>query len=113
MLVFFFSSRRRHTRLQGDWSSDVCSSDLVDSSTNAGGVTWYWGYEHSQSAQGTNLVLNSYSTPANATSKNREDDPQHGLELTYSRELLRGKWWHFGAEGGLGYSPISVIDRQT
>src|SRR5256885_416712 len=26
---FFFSSRRRHTRLQGDWSSDVCSSDLV------------------------------------------------------------------------------------
>src|SRR5256885_10488303 len=26
--VFFLSSRRRHTRLQGDWSSDVCSSDL-------------------------------------------------------------------------------------
>src|SRR5688500_20152090 len=25
---FLFSSRRRHTRLQGDWSSDVCSSDL-------------------------------------------------------------------------------------
>src|SRR2546426_8289525 len=31
---FFFSSRRRHTRLQGDWSSDVCSSDLV------------WNYAH-------------------------------------------------------------------
>src|SRR5256885_5633981 len=29
MLFFFFSSRRRHTRLQGDWSSDVCSSDLT------------------------------------------------------------------------------------
>src|SRR5256885_13240602 len=28
--IFFFSSRRRHTRLQGDWSSDVCSSDLVE-----------------------------------------------------------------------------------
>src|SRR5256885_2794534 len=26
-IYFFFSSRRRHTRLQGDWSSDVCSSD--------------------------------------------------------------------------------------
>src|SRR6266487_4880954 len=25
---FFFSSRRRHTRWTGDWSSDVCSSDL-------------------------------------------------------------------------------------
>src|SRR5437763_13368848 len=29
MVVFFFSSRRRHTRYIGDWSSDVCSSDLV------------------------------------------------------------------------------------
>src|SRR5256885_16293280 len=29
LAVFFFSSRRRHTRLQGDWSSDVCSSDLA------------------------------------------------------------------------------------
>src|ERR1039457_7390455 len=28
MVWCFFSSRRRHTRLQGDWSSDVCSSDL-------------------------------------------------------------------------------------
>src|SRR5688500_945584 len=28
LLHVFFSSRRRHTRLQGDWSSDVCSSDL-------------------------------------------------------------------------------------
>src|SRR5262249_58412022 len=27
---FFFSSRRRHTRLVSDWSSDVCSSDLPD-----------------------------------------------------------------------------------
>src|SRR5713226_118359 len=27
---FFFSSRRRHTRWTGDWSSDVCSSDLGD-----------------------------------------------------------------------------------
>src|SRR5437763_1686581 len=27
-VMFFFSSRRRHTRYIGDWSSDVCSSDL-------------------------------------------------------------------------------------
>src|SRR3989449_7265999 len=26
---FFFSSRRRHTRCSRDWSSDVCSSDLI------------------------------------------------------------------------------------
>src|SRR5207249_7620992 len=28
---FFFSSRRRHTRSKRDWSSDVCSSDLIES----------------------------------------------------------------------------------
>src|SRR5262245_64940610 len=29
LVFFFFSSRRRHTRCLSDWSSDVCSSDLV------------------------------------------------------------------------------------
>src|SRR3712207_8359301 len=29
LLFFFFSSRRRHTRYWRDWSSDVCSSDLL------------------------------------------------------------------------------------
>src|SRR3712207_6988161 len=29
-VVFFFSSRRRHTRYWRDWSSDVCSSDLME-----------------------------------------------------------------------------------
>src|SRR5437762_10707922 len=35
--LFFFSSRRRHTRYIGDWSSDVCSSDLLEA-LNAGGA---------------------------------------------------------------------------
>src|SRR5690606_40732447 len=30
IFIFFFSSRRRHTRFSRDWSSDVCSSDLRD-----------------------------------------------------------------------------------
>src|SRR5260370_10593235 len=29
IVLFFFSSRRRHTRFKCDWSSDVCSSDLA------------------------------------------------------------------------------------
>src|SRR2546426_12706148 len=45
---FFFSSRRRHTRLQGDWSSDVCSSDL----------RWTYKYEEAarQGAAGVLIV---------------------------------------------------------
>src|SRR5260370_20024895 len=34
IIFFFFSSRRRHTRFKCDWSSDVCSSDLMPSSLN-------------------------------------------------------------------------------
>src|SRR5256885_12221102 len=42
--LFFFSSRRRHTRLQGDWSSDVCSSDLVALATGRiGSLNIGWG----------------------------------------------------------------------
>src|SRR2546421_12883278 len=33
VVYFFFSSRRRHTRSDRDWSSDVCSSDLMDLDT--------------------------------------------------------------------------------
>src|SRR5207302_4867638 len=36
MLVFFFSSRRRHTIFSRDWSSDVCSSDLLEGHEDAG-----------------------------------------------------------------------------
>src|SRR5574338_422733 len=38
---FFFSSRRRHTRCHGDWSSDVCSSDLDFTSSIGGELGWF------------------------------------------------------------------------
>src|SRR4051794_41981195 len=58
VLCFFFSSRRRHTRWTGDWSSDVCSSDL-------GGVVprtrlhamWRLAQEHLQEAQGDATIV--------------------------------------------------------
>src|SRR5215212_10337044 len=40
-LVFFFSSRRRHTRCLSDWSSDVCSSDLAYIANFASGEEWW------------------------------------------------------------------------
>src|SRR3989442_1212172 len=36
LAFFFFSSRRRHTRCGRDWSSDVCSSDLLMATASAG-----------------------------------------------------------------------------
>src|SRR5205814_5930249 len=38
-LFFFFSSRRRHTRCLSDWSSDVCSSDLMSNSPSLTVIT--------------------------------------------------------------------------
>src|SRR5207249_12289521 len=38
VFIFFFSSRRRHTRSKRDWSSDVCSSDLRAGSGNRPGT---------------------------------------------------------------------------
>src|SRR3712207_8407190 len=35
LYIYFFSSRRRHTRYWRDWSSDVCSSDLVSIADSA------------------------------------------------------------------------------
>src|SRR3712207_7658017 len=45
-LIFFFSSRRRHTRYWRDWSSDVCSSDLylhLDRTGYSDAVKWLAG----------------------------------------------------------------------
>src|SRR2546429_6835531 len=41
--VLFFSSRRRHTRCSRDWSSDVCSSDLLRGTV--GSLVAFWAVE--------------------------------------------------------------------
>src|SRR6516162_6446184 len=53
----FFSSRRRHTRLQGDWSSDVCSSDLVMDEASRTGHLEVVEYLHSIGKNCTRLAM--------------------------------------------------------
>src|SRR5438094_5379221 len=48
--AFFFSSRRRHTRSYGDWSSDVCSSDLRRTKRSASSKRAPHAANHEQSA---------------------------------------------------------------
>src|SRR5205814_2646222 len=50
-LFFFFSSRRRHTRCLSDWSSDVCSSDLI-----LAGHEYGTGSSRDWAAKGTRLL---------------------------------------------------------
>jgi len=92
---------------------DNGSYNRVDSSGNLGGTTWYWGYESPSQLQGNSLVMESSSSPANATSKNQENDPQHGFELSYSRQLYRYKNLRFGLEGAFGYTLVDASDSHT
>src|SRR5205807_4418881 len=81
MFVFFFSSRRRHTRLQGDWSSDVCSSDLAKNRS---------GDALSGSFQTTNDVVRT-----GVASRNSRVPGTPGRERSEERRVgkeCRGRW---------------------
>src|SRR2546430_11864705 len=57
--VFFFSSRRRHTRFDCDWSSDVCSSDLqaMEKNRESSRVKFVCGDAHSMELQSNSFDL--------------------------------------------------------
>src|SRR5688500_20268027 len=55
--MFFFSSRRRHTRLQGDWSSDVCSSDLLLAMSDGVQVSTCQGFPSADQLRGADVVV--------------------------------------------------------
>src|SRR2546430_15093998 len=58
---FFFSSRRRHTRFDCDWSSDVCSSDLdQDDLVTAAGAT---GFAPAESIRADQIVIGGARLP--------------------------------------------------
>src|SRR5256885_6109720 len=85
---FFFSSRRRHTRLQGDWSSDVCSSDLgpvfrPDQGVEAGRHGGAWSYRDSDGH------ARAHRNPcrSGAGSESQDDLLRHGRSEEHTSEL--------------------------
>src|SRR5256885_5656366 len=88
---FFFSSRRRHTRLQGDWSSDVCSSDLCRHGSPTGCATCrsrcsprYWRDRKSTRLNSSHLVI-SYAVFCLKKKKKKPPTPGPALLLRTSR----------------------------
>jgi hypothetical protein len=83
----------------------------VDVSGNTDNLTWFWGYKNAGQIQGDTLVMHSTSARA-ARPDDFTDDPQHGFELTYNREIghigkSKSTW---GFEGGFGWMNIDIKD---
>jgi len=94
-------------------SYDNGSYNRVDSSTNAGGLTWYWGYQSASQVQGNSLVMESSSSQANGVSRDNQNDPQHGLELSYRHQFYRAEHYRLGLEAAFGWTTVDVSDHST
>src|SRR5699024_11952421 len=107
--LFFFSSRRRHTRSKRDWSSDVCSSDLTEENTRSedlgviygsgiGGLTTIQEQIIKMHEKGPQRVSPMFVPTAIANM--RSEERRVGKECKSRR--WRGRWKKKGAERGGG-----------
>ena len=87
---------------------------LTDISGNAGGQTWYVGYDNSASQVSGNNILMSRSTPGGSfSSPSFGDDPIPGLELTYNGRLGALNGMNYGVEAAGNFMNISLHNRST
>src|SRR6266498_5031076 len=92
---FFFSSRRRHTRCGRDWSSDVCSSDLVLDAIGDPKLSTLPGVVTLQGRGPSPTLLEDLDTflPARDLTRNRKKYFIGVLDPCASAELTRGCPW--------------------
>src|SRR6266487_2919400 len=108
---FFFSSRRRHTRWTGDWSSDVCSSDLVTVTGLIPGHTYYVAV-YTFDGLGTTRTFNQNASTANSS---LQDGVLQFLEVLPTPPIPRGGIGfmqvigHYTGGGTLNVSPFATI----
>src|SRR2546427_9066246 len=84
LFFFFFSSRRRHTRFDCDWSSDVCSSDLHSNRICASEILPDKSFIHNGNARGCPCV----SIIEVAPGKQRNRSEEHTSELQSQSNLV-------------------------
>src|SRR2546422_6694148 len=80
---FFFSSRRRHTRCSRDWSSDVCSSDLVGLKRLKAHFSWPWPRGRSARRRTT-----TWETRSGIWARKRKRSEEHTSELQSRLHLV-------------------------
>ena len=88
--------------------------NLLDSSDNSGGLTWNWGYAHaSQLAGNDSVVMHSSSAAAAGVATDANCDPQHGLEMSFNRQLGALGKCPWGVELAFNYMDLDIVDSQT
>src|SRR5262249_58606567 len=86
VVVFFFSSRRRHTRLVSDWSSDVCSSDLA-------------ALRSGNAAVARTAYINGISAHIDFVNARNLDAGQTPTQITAAEKAARSEERRVGKEG--------------
>src|SRR5690242_21959138 len=91
--VFFFSSRRRHTRLTCDWSSDVCSSDLG----RVGMVAYsYWSIRRGpQPAANAPIRIGDHPNPPGRHAPFGQPERARRSEERRVGKECRSRWWPY------------------
>src|SRR5690606_39421706 len=101
-----FSSRRRHTRFSRDWSSDVCSSDLVSEFVIAIGNPLGLSYSHTT----TFGIISSLRTPVPVSLSFGQVDWEMELIQT-DAAINRGNSGEIGRASCRERAEFSVVDR--
>ena len=76
----------------------------VDSSGNAGNLTWNWGYQHSGQWVGDTLQMHDTSVSGGSVN----DDPNLGFEVSYVRDLGHESWGRWGIKLAFGYTDMDM-----
>src|SRR5690606_40999764 len=108
--VFFFSSRRRHTRFSRDWSSDVCSSDLFDFEGNP--------VQRIQQISSASAALADKGNHRHFMAKEIYEQPEtisHTLAhyVNLASEAVRSEERRVGKECRCRWAPAREKDRHT
>ena len=84
----------------------------VDSSGNAGGLTWNWGYQNASQVQGNTLTMHRTSASVDGVGTVKQnDDPHAGFDLAFGHRLgtvLGGRW---GLQAAFDFTDILIHDN--
>src|SRR5690606_40593804 len=104
LFIFFFSSRRRHTRFSRDWSSDVCSSDLQQASR------WRERLERGPLAAGSgSRALPSRSEPERQGNGRRHQNHERNVAIKIGRASCRERVKKVGLPTQLNEVVIAIV----